>query len=72
MTNHNHEPIHSRTLQAMTEQEKNRFDKIKSYCSFSVLIFAGCISLLTYSTTKAKIEAKVKHNSTEQQMVIQP
>lgn len=47
----------------MTEQDLKKIERIKSYCSLSTLIFVGCISTMTYCTTKSKLEeAKANKN----------
>jgi hypothetical protein len=40
----------------MNQEDQKKLDRLRSYCSLSVLLFASCISLLTYCTTKAKVE----------------
>ena len=55
----------------MTKQEKQQLEKLKSYGSISVLVFAACVCLLTFFTTKSQIEAKQQEEPAQQEVVVQ-
>lgn len=54
----------------MTEQEQQQLEKIKSYGSISVLIFAGCISLMMFFNTKSKLDAEQNNAPSHDEVVM--